>query len=140
VVPKWNGGKAFEGSNCGGTPGSLLADSLGMKLSQSDRQKQPVKERQHYQHRQQRKVRKLGYERSTQSLAGVHEGIHQDDFLQDGKVSQSAPRIIGAAEEDHGSQNHAEHQADVGLIDAAAKRQTAAGREKRHQQRNAGEG
>src|SRR5580698_9535458 len=79
-------------------------------------------------------MRELGYEGSTQSLAGVDQRIYQDDFLQDGELRQGAPGIIRAAEKDHRSQNHAEHQTDVSLADAAAEGQTAAGREQRHQQ------
>ncbi len=63
-----------------------LTDSLSVKLSQADGQKQRVEDRQHYQHSQQRKVRELRHERSTQSFAGINQGIHQDDFLQNGKV------------------------------------------------------
>ncbi len=84
-------------------------------------------------------MRELRYERSSQALASVDEGIHQDDSLEDWKLSQSAPGIVRTTKKDHGSQNHAEHEADMSLIDAAAKGKTAAGREKSHEQRNAGE-
>src|SRR5882762_2261337 len=84
-------------------------------------------------------MRELGYERSPQALARVDEGIHQDDSLEDRKMSQSAPGIIGTAKKNHWRQNHAEHEADMSLTDAAAKSKTAAGREKSHEQRYTGE-
>src|SRR5208282_1466521 len=108
----------------GGPAVANLTDSLAVELSQPDSQQQRVKNCQRYQHRQHRKVRELGHERSTQALAGVNQGIHQYDFLEDGEMSQRAPGIVGTAKKDHWSQNHAEHEADMSLIDAATKRQT----------------
>src|SRR6266852_5248045 len=68
-------------------------------------------------------MRKLGNHCSAKALAGVDEGIYEHSFLEDGEFVQRAPGIVGAAEENHGSHNEAEHQADVGLLHAAAERE-----------------
>jgi len=59
-------------------------------------------------------------ESGPHSLARVHERVDEDDFLQDGKRFQRAPRVVGAAEEDHRGHHHAEHEPDMLLIEAAA--------------------
>ncbi len=63
-----------------------LTDSLAMELPQPDAQEQRVKDRQCYEHGQHRKMRELRYERASQAFAGVHQRVHQDDSLEDGKV------------------------------------------------------
>src|SRR2546425_7142098 len=114
-------------------------DSFPVELAASDSQQQRVKEYQAHEYSQHGQVRELGDERSTQALARVDEGIYQDDSLEDRKVCQSAPGIVGTAKKNHWGQNHAEHEADMSLTNAAAKGKTATGREKSHEQRNSGE-
>src|SRR5277367_1837876 len=98
-----------------------------MKLPQSKPQERQIKYCQRQKYNRHRQVRELWHQRSTQALAGVYERIDQDNFLEDWKVIERAPRLIGASEKNHWRQNHAEHQANVGLTNAATESQSAAG-------------
>jgi len=60
--------------------------------------------------------------------------LDEDRLLQAGEARQSAPRVVRAAEEDHGGQNDREHQADLRLTDRAPERQPQRRGEKRDQQ------
>src|SRR6202035_3678648 len=115
------------------------AHRLAPELRKSGGQKEQVKDGQSNQHRYHRYVRELRNKCASQTFAGVNQRIHQHDLLKDRKVRQRTPRIISTAKKDHRRQNHAEHQSDMVLVNAATKGKSAAGGKKRHQHRNAGE-
>src|SRR5437660_11509787 len=85
---------------------------------------------------EQGEMRKLGNHGGAKAFAGVDERIYEHGFLQNREFFERTPGIVRAAEENHGSDNEAEHQADVGLLHAAAERETAGRREKSHQRRH----
>src|SRR5437899_8910415 len=75
-------------------------------------------------------MRKLRNHGSTETFAGVNEGIYEHGPLQDGEFIERAPGIVSATEENHGRHDEAEHQTDVGLLHAAAEGEAASGGEK----------
>ena len=58
----------------------------------------------------------LRHQGGSQALAGIDQRVDENDLLQDWECVQRAPGIVGAAEEDHGRDDHAEHQSYVLLI------------------------
>lgn len=66
---------------------SVLTDGLSAELEKPGSQKQGVKEGQRDKDSYDWKMRVLGYERTSEAFARINEGIHQDDLLEDGKVS-----------------------------------------------------
>src|SRR5437879_10301005 len=93
-----------------------LADRLTLELPQSHEQEQDVEEAQRDQDCDGRKMRKLRHQGGAQSFAGINQWINKHSPLQNMEVTERAPRIVGAAEEDHRSEDHAEHQADMLLV------------------------
>ena len=75
-------------------------------------------------------MRKLRHERSSQAFACVDERIDERELRQNREFGQRAPRIVRiTTEKYHRRHHHTEHQADVLLIDTAAKREASAGGE-----------
>src|SRR5438477_3126872 len=93
-----------------------LADRLTLELTQSHEQEQDVEEAQCDEDRDDRKMRRLQHQRGAQSFTGINQWIHKHSPLQNMEVTERTPRIVGAAEEDHRSEDHAEHEADMLLV------------------------
>ena len=115
-----------EGGRSGRIPFlvACLGDRFLLKLPKADDQEQDIEGRQGYQNEWKREVRELGHKARPQSFAGVGKRVDQDDFLQDWKFIQGAPRIVSTPEKYHGREYHAEHQAYVLLIYTAAERKS----------------
>src|SRR5712692_1633584 len=114
------------------------ADGLTVKAAEAGGEQQSVEEYQPDDHREQGEMRKLGNHGSAKTLAGVDKRIDKHGFLEDREFLQGAPRIVSATKENHGRNDQAEHQADVGLLHAATEGETAGGGEKSHQQSHNG--
>src|SRR2546423_6012672 len=106
-----------------------------MEVAKAGDEQQGVEKYQADDHRKQGKMRKLGNHRGAKAFTGVNERIYEHGFLQDGEFFERTPGIVRAAEENHGSDNEAEHQADVRLLHAAAEGESAGGRKKSHENR-----
>src|SRR5437879_9814305 len=76
----------------------------------------------------------------AQSFACIHQRVDEHSFLKDRESFQSAPWIVSATEKNHGSNYHAEHQANMLLIDAAPQSQSAACGEGGYQYNDPSEG
>src|SRR5260370_32260748 len=98
-------------------------DGFAVEVAKAGEEQQGVEQYQPDDYGNQGEMRKLGNHRCAKTFAGVNEGIDEHGFLQDGKLFESTPRIVGAAEENHGGDNEAEHQADMGLLHAADERE-----------------
>src|SRR5439155_19371640 len=110
-------------------------DGLAVEVAKAGDEQQGVEKYQADDDREQGEMRKLGNHRGAKSFAGVDERIYEHGFLQDGKFFERTPGIVRAAEENHGSDDQAEHQADVRLLHAAAEREAASRRKKSHENR-----
>src|SRR5437016_7200298 len=117
-------------------PVASSTDGLAVKVAQARCEQQGVEKDEADDYGEQREMRKLGNHRGAQAFAGVDERIYEHGFLQNREFFERAPGIVRAAEENHGSDDEAEHQADVGLLHAAAERETTGRREKSHQRRH----
>src|SRR6266404_257206 len=91
------------------------ADGLPVEIAEADGEQQGVEKDKADDHGHQREMRELGNHRGAKAFAGVNEGVHEHGFLQDGEFVERAPGIVGAAKKNHGGDDEAEHQADVGL-------------------------
>src|SRR5713226_1254659 len=109
------------------------ADGLAVEAAKSGGEQQHVEEYQPNDDREQGEMRKLGNHSSAKTFAGVNERIYEHGFLQDGEFFERAPGIVGAAEENHGCDDEAEHEADVSLLHAAAEGKATGRGEKSHQ-------
>src|SRR4029077_14867694 len=118
----------------------ISADRFLLELPQADDQQQDVEKYQGYEIYRGGEMGELRNESGTQSFAGVDQGVHKHQLLKDGERLERAPGVVCAAEKDHWRHDHAEHQSDVLLIDAASEGEAAAGGEGRNQQRGDGEG
>src|SRR5205807_1976517 len=105
------------------------------ELPEPDRDEQDVEKDQPDEQSSSRQVSELRDERTAESLARVHDRVHQHGARQDREFSERLPRIVRAAEEDHRREHQTEHEADVLLAYAAAERQPDRRREQRHEQR-----
>src|SRR6266566_4242337 len=81
-------------------------------------------------------MRILGNHGSAKTFTGVDEGIYEHGFLQNGELFERAPGVVGAAEENHRRHDEAEHEADVGLLHAAAEGQATGRGEQSDEQCN----
>src|SRR5437899_10678193 len=106
-----------------------------MEVAKAGDEQQGVEKYQADDDREQGEMPKLGNHRGAQAFAGVNERIYEHGFLQNRKFFERAPGIVRAAEENHGSDNQAEHQADVRLLHAAAEREATGRREKSYENR-----
>src|SRR5260370_14500466 len=108
-------------------------DGLAMKAAEAGDKQQRVEEYQPDNHRKQGEMRKLRNHSSAKALAGVNQPIYEHGSLQDGKLFERAPGIVSAAEENHGRDDEAEHEADVSLLHAAPEGEATGRGEKSHQ-------
>lgn len=65
---------------------AISGDGFLVELTQTESQKHNVEEEQSRHRRDHGQVRELGHQSSAQALAGVHQGVDQNDFLHDGKI------------------------------------------------------
>ena len=68
---------------------------------------------------------KLWNKGGSQPFARVSKRVDEHKLLQDWKITERTPRIIGAPKKDHGGEDHAEHEANVLLIHTAPKRKSS---------------
>ena len=101
-----------------------------MEAAEANREQQHVEENQSGEDGREGEMRKLRDHGAAKTFAGVNERIYEHGFLEDRKFFERAPRIVGAAKENHGRDDQAEHQADVGLLHAAAEGEAAGGGKK----------
>src|SRR2546423_1735179 len=106
-----------------------------MEVAKAGDEQQGVEKYQADDDREQGEMPKLGNHRGAQAFAGVNERIYEHGFLQNREFFERAPGIVRAAEENHGSDDEAEHEADVRLLHAAAEREATGRREKSHENR-----
>src|SRR5260370_10937595 len=109
------------------------ADGLAVEAAKASGKQQRVEEYQPNDHGEQGEMRKLGNHGSAETFAGVNERIDEHGLLQDRELVQRAPGIVSTAKENHGSDDEAEHQADVGLLHAATESEATGRREKSHE-------
>ena len=91
-----------------------------MNARRPRRQKTSGDHRERAEHRRQRHVRQVGDEHAAQALGDVRQRVDEDDVLDDGHDVEAAPRVVRAAEHDHGRDDDAEEQADLLRGDDAA--------------------
>src|SRR5215467_5611613 len=91
--------RTFPPAQCGSQ--ERLADRFLIKLPQAEHQQQNVENGQGREHRSRRQVRKLWYQRGSQSFTRIDQRVDQNDLLQHRKILERAPGIIGTAKEDH---------------------------------------
>src|SRR5712692_5997233 len=108
-------------------------DGLAVKAAEAGGEQQSVEEYQADDHGEQGEMRKLRDHCRSQTFAGVDKRIYEHGFLEDREFLQGAPRIISATKENHGRNDQAEHQADVGLLHATAEGEATGGGEKSYQ-------
>ncbi len=109
-------------------------DGLAVEVAKAGEEQQRVEKYESDEHGHQGKMRELGNHRSAKTFAGVDEGIYEHGFLENGEFVERAPGIVGTAEKDHGRDDETEHEADVGLLHAAAERKATGRGEKSHEQ------
>src|SRR6266851_4089154 len=111
-----------------------LGDGFSAEIAEAGGEEQSVKKYQAGEDSVQGQMRELGNHRCAQTFAGVNERIYEHGFLQDGEFFERAPRIVGAAEENHRGYDEAEHQTDVRLLHAAAEGEATGRGEKSDEQ------